>query len=299
MSNGFKVRLAQRSQEIESYLEQCLQVEDIPEQLRQAMEYSLLAGGKRMRPVLCLAWGEMLGVSKREILSFAAGLEFMHTYSLVHDDLPAMDNDDTRRGKPTNHKVYGEALAILTGDALLTQAFYMMLSTSLTPARVLPACREVAHAAGPWGMVGGQCLDTLATGQGIMDVQALKNMHAMKTGALIRAACCSGAVLAGHEPGESSAHFQNAGQYGTNIGLAFQIMDDVLDVTGDEEALGKPVGSDVTSDKSTYPKFLGLEKSRELAQESVDQALLSLQGYHGEHKEFLRDLAQYIVDRAS
>ena len=298
MSKEFKQELAARANEVEKYLKSCLQLEGIPGELQEAMKYSLMAGGKRVRPVLCLAWGEMTGASTKDILPFASGLEMIHTYSLVHDDLPAMDNDDLRRGKPTSHKKFGEALAILAGDGLLTQAFAMMLKASFPAENVLAAVSTVAQAAGPAGMVGGQCMDMRATGQESMELEDLKNMHAMKTGALLRAACCSGAILAGSDP-EKGKDTCNAHNYGSNIGLAFQIVDDILDVTGDEISLGKPVGSDESVNKSTYPRFLGLEKSRDLAQTAADEAKACLKDYHGPGREFLYKLAQYIVDRAS
>ena len=298
MNREFKQELASRAKEIEDYLESCLQFEGVPGELQQAMEYSLMAGGKRVRPVLCLAWGEMTGACTKDILPFASGLEMIHTYSLVHDDLPAMDNDDLRRGKPTSHKKFGEALAILAGDALLTQAFAMMLKTSFPAENVLAAAGTVAQAAGPAGMVGGQCMDMRATGRESMELEDLKSMHAMKTGALLRAACCSGAILAGSDP-ENGKDTWNAYNYGSNIGLAFQIVDDILDVTGDEKSLGKPVGSDESVNKSTYPRFLGLEKSRELAQAAADEAKTCLRDYQGQGRDFLYKLAQYIVDRAS
>ncbi len=292
MSREFKAVLTALAAEVQEYMQDCLKIEDIPRDLRKAMEYSLLAGGKKIRPVLCLSWGVMLGADRKELLPFAAALEMIHTYSLVHDDLPAMDNDDLRRGRPTNHKMFGEAVAILAGDALLTQAFFVMLDSSFPSGRVLAACREIAAAAGPQGMVGGQCLDLMATGMGSMNLEDLKNMHALKTGALIRASCTSGALLAGQ-----GADVHKAASYGKNIGLAFQIVDDILDVTGDEQTLGKPVGSDLSADKSTYPKFLGIERSKAMAQDSAELAKACLDDYHGPQKEFLRSLAQYIVDR--
>ncbi len=297
MVKGFKSDLVEQARAVDGYLQGCLQMDYFPPELRKAMEYSLLAGGKRIRPVLCLAWAQMLGASRDEVLPFAAALELVHTYSLIHDDLPAMDNDDLRRGLPTSHKVFGEAVAILAGDALLTQAFSMMLGCSLPDNKLIAASREVADAAGPGGMVGGQCLDVMATGKGDMDLEALKKMHSMKTGALIRASCKSGAILASHGQ-NTPTNIQNASEYGTYIGLAFQIVDDILDVTGDEKSLGKPAGSDESGNKSTYPRFLGLEKSRKLAQESADTAKYRLKNYHGQQKKFLENLAQYIVDRA-
>ncbi|WP_291323032.1 polyprenyl synthetase family protein [Desulfonatronospira sp.] len=298
MSDTFKSELALRAGQVDDYLKSCLNLDKTPPELKEAMNYSLMAGGKRIRPILCLVWGEMLGVSSKNIMPFAAGLEMIHTYSLVHDDLPAMDNDDLRRGKPTSHKKFGEAMAILAGDALLTHAFTMMFNTGLPAQNVLNACRTVADASGPEGMVGGQCLDMDATGRDSMILEDLQGMHAMKTGALLRASCCSGAILAGSDP-EEGKDTLNAWEFGGNIGLAFQIVDDILDVIGDEKSLGKPVGSDQSVNKSTYPRFLGLEKSRKLAQEASNAAKASLGDYHGSGKDFLNKLAQYIVDRAT
>lgn len=294
--DNFKGYLKELSCLVEDRLSICFADLDVPAELLSSMNYSLLAGGKRIRPVLCLSWAKMLGVSTDKVLDFACAIELIHTYSLMHDDLPSMDNDDLRRGKPTNHKVYGEAMAILAGDGLLTHAFYLMSKTRLLPEHVLTACREMAMAAGPAGMVGGQVVDIMATGTSKMDLAALQKMHAMKTGALIRSSCVSGALLAqSSSAGEND--IANASEFGKSIGLAFQIVDDILDITGDEASLGKPVGSDQSQDKATYPRFIGLEKSKSLAQESADQAIECLDQYSGIDKEFLKNLAQYIVDR--
>ncbi|MFN2267050.1 MAG: polyprenyl synthetase family protein, partial [Desulfonatronovibrio sp.] len=194
-ADDFKDYLKELSSLVEGRLSKCFAGLDVPAELLDSMNYSLLAGGKRIRPVLCLSWARMLGVKAETVLDFACAIELIHTYSLMHDDLPSMDNDDLRRGKPTNHKVYGEAMAILAGDGLLTQAFYLMSGTDLLPEHVLAACREMAVAAGPGGMVGGQVVDIMATGSSKMDLAALQKMHAMKTGALIRSSCVSGALL--------------------------------------------------------------------------------------------------------
>ncbi|MFP4326253.1 MAG: polyprenyl synthetase family protein [Desulfonatronovibrio sp.] len=292
----FKKYFKEISSLVQEHLSGCLSGLNIPEALYESMTYSLLAGGKRVRPVLCISWAGMLGIERQRVLDFSCAIEFIHTYSLVHDDLPAMDDDDLRRGCPTNHKVHGEAMAILAGDALLTHAFYLMSETDLPAENVLSACREIAKAAGPSGMVGGQVVDILATGADHLDLDSLKKMHAMKTGALIRSSCVCGALLAG-SAGAGQKDMANAADFGESIGLAFQIVDDILDITGDEKSLGKPVGSDQSRDKATYPRFLGLDKSRKLAQESVDRARQSLRDYSGPEKEFLSDLAQYIVDR--
>ncbi|MGE4504464.1 MAG: polyprenyl synthetase family protein [Desulfovibrionaceae bacterium] len=296
---SIKKRLAERAAEVESFLEQCLDERAIPERLLESMRYSLLAGGKRLRPVLALAFARMFGAEVRAAMPFAAGLELIHTYSLIHDDLPAMDDDDLRRGKPSNHKQFDEATAILAGDGLLTEAFGLMLDAAmergLASKHVVQAMRVAAKSAGAGGMVGGQALDMEYTGAaGGVGLAKLRKMHAMKTGALISGSCIAGAILAG----AGVEDVQAAADYGRNIGVAFQIVDDVLDVVGDEAALGKPVGSDEARGKSTYPALLGLEESRRLAGEYVEQALAAVAPFEGEDAEFLKDLARYIVERA-
>jgi len=288
--------------EVEAYLRQCLRDKNIPCLLLTPMQYSLDAGGKKLRPVLCLVFAEMFGLSVERSVPFASGLELIHTYSLIHDDLPAMDNDDLRRGKPSNHKKFGEAKAILAGDGLLTEAFSLMLEPGgdIPAERLVRAAGFVARAAGPSGMVGGQVLDMAYTGvegkeKGLVGLDELRNMHAMKTGALIRAACVSGAVLAG----AGTEDVDRAKEYGAAIGVAFQIVDDILDVVGDQAKLGKPVGSDQDKGKLTYPSLVGLEESAKLAREAVDTALGALEPYTGKQADFLRGLAQYIIDRAN
>ncbi len=294
--HNFQSHLKKLSGLVEDRLSVCFSGLSVPAELYESMSYSLLAGGKRIRPVLFLSWAEMLGTEPDKILDFACGIEMIHTYSLVHDDLPAMDDDELRRGRPTNHKVFGEALAILAGDGLLTHAFHMMACTDLPAADVLAACAEISRAAGPAGMVGGQVVDIMATRSNKMDLDSLKKMHSMKTGALIRSSCVSGALLA-KSRGAGKIDAANAVSFGESIGLAFQIVDDILDVIGDEKSLGKQVGSDESRDKATYPRFFGLEASKKLAQESVDRAKKSLAPYHGKEKNFLMDLSQYVVDR--
>ncbi|KUJ95180.1 MAG: geranylgeranyl diphosphate synthase, type [Desulfonauticus sp.] len=292
----FKTRLTQLAEKINTTLKEIISTTSCPPQLKESMQYSLLAGGKRIRPILCLSWGKMLGLEEEKILPFACGLEFIHTYSLIHDDLPAMDNDDLRRGKPTNHKIYGEGMAILAGDALLTQSFELMLSTPLPPSYVLAATLEVSKAAGPKGMVGGQVLDLSLENQEDIQLNQIQEMHTLKTGALLTVSCLSGALLAQSKKEDAKA-LERAKTYGENFGLAFQIVDDILDLVGDEKTLGKPVGSDLKQGKSTYPSLIGLEKSYELAYKSIDRALLALASYQGEEKDFLVDIAKYIVAR--
>ena len=294
-----KEQLAARAAAVEDFLALCLRDRGIPDRLLKSMEYSLLAGGKRLRPVLVLSWAGLLGGEgiTDKVMPFAASLECIHTYSLIHDDLPAMDDDDLRRGKPSNHMQFGEATAILAGDGLLTEAFGLMSAASIVkglPAdRVLRALYVLATAAGAGGMVGGQAVDMEFTGRTDVPLEELRAMHAMKTGALITAACECGAILAG----AADTDVDNAREFGRNIGVAFQIVDDVLDVISDTETLGKPAGSDEAMGKSTYPALMGLDKSKKLAGEYVDEALKRLSGYYGAEQEFLWQLARYIVDR--
>ncbi|MGE4424266.1 MAG: polyprenyl synthetase family protein [Pseudodesulfovibrio sp.] len=293
----FKDDLGRRAAEVEKYLVTCLRDKGAPTRLLKSMEYSLLAGGKRLRPVLVLSWNGLLGGDRAKAMPFAASLECIHTYSLIHDDLPAMDDDDLRRGRPSNHKQFDEATAILAGDGLLTEAFVLMAAASLgegLPAdRVLRATSVLAKAAGAGGMVGGQAVDMELTGRTGVPLEELKKMHAMKTGALLTASCECGAILSG----AGEADIANAREFGRKIGVAFQIVDDVLDVVGDTATLGKPAGSDEAMGKTTYPSLIGLEKSKTLAREYVDEALTHLSGYFGGEQEFLWQLARYIVDR--
>lgn len=295
-----KNKLKKDAEEIEFFLQNCLDPVDMPEKLKESMLYSLMAGGKRIRPVLCMAVAELFGAKREDVIPFAAGLEFIHTYSLVHDDLPAMDDDDLRRGKPTNHKVYGEAMAILTGDALLTEAFGFMASasSSLPADRVLKALSHVAFSVGAVGMVGGQVLDLAhSTAQGASKkgtLDELIEIHARKTGALICTSCVSGALLAGASQNDCEA----IAGYGAALGSAFQIADDILDEVSDTETLGKPVGSDAAQGKTTYPVLMGIEKSRVMAKERAEEAVLCLDNFSGPHKDFLVALTTYTVERA-
>ena len=284
-----------RAARVEEYLGACLKQRAIPERLLAAMEYSLLAGGKRLRPVLCLSCAAMCGQEEAGVLPFAASIELIHTYSLIHDDLPAMDNDDLRRGRPTNHKAFDEATAILAGDGLLTEAFVCMIDTPLPPERVLAALGELARAAGAAGMVGGQMLDMEYTGAGKADIQALAAMHARKTGALLKASCLCGGLLAGARTEQADA----LARYGAAFGAAFQIVDDILDVTGTAEQLGKTPGKDAHQGKLAYPSLLGLERSRELALEQARLARSSLDAFSGPEADFLRNLAMLQVKRIS
>ncbi|MDR2161661.1 MAG: polyprenyl synthetase family protein [Desulfovibrio sp.] len=280
--------------EVERALAGCLDAWPLPAGLREAMEYSLLAGGKRLRPVLCLLFARLFGLGAAAAMPCALALECIHTYSLIHDDLPAMDNDDLRRGRPSSHRRFDEATAILAGDALLTDAFVLMAGTrGVPPERVLEAVRAVSAAAGSAGMVGGQFLDMRYTGKAGIGWEQLAAMQALKTGALLRASCLAGAMLAGADPeGIASAR-----AYGEALGAAFQIADDILDATGAEERLGKPVGGDAAGGKPSCVAVLGLARSRHLARAGADAAIAALRGRAGETADLLRGLALYTVRR--
>ena len=260
--------------------------------LRESMEYSLMAGGKRLRPVLLMAAADAVGADGTKFLPVACALEMIHTYSLIHDDLPAMDNDDLRRGKPTNHVVYGEGIAILAGDALLTLAFTVILRQKAVPAEaLLRVVDEISRAAGAEGMVGGQVLDLEAENRQI-SMEELRRVHTGKTGALFRAALRSGAILAGASEEQLSA----LTAYADHFGLAFQITDDILDVIGNAEEIGKPVGSDEKNHKSTYVTLTSLEMAQELARRTVAEAEAALSVF-GQEATFLRELVAYLVNR--
>jgi geranylgeranyl diphosphate synthase type II len=270
-------------------------VDRYPEVIYQAMRYSVFNGGKRLRPVLAIAGCEAVGGNPVCVMPTACAIECIHAFSLIHDDLPALDDDDLRRGKPTNHKVFGEATAILAGDALLAFAFELMTGqTKDVPAEVvLDITRRVASASGTGGMVVGQVVDMICEGQ-LVEPEILEFMHRNKTGALIEISIRSGAMLGGGTPAQVEA----LSRYGWKIGLAFQIADDILDIVGDVEKLGKPIGSDAENQKSTYPALFGLDRSRELAQQTVDEAVDALCIF-GERADPLRAIARYIVDRDS
>lgn len=260
--------------------------------LREAMEYSLMAGGKRLRPILLMAAADAVGSDGTKLLPAACALEMIHTYSLIHDDLPAMDNDDYRRGKLTNHKVYGDGIAILAGDALLTLAFTVLLRQKDVPAAsLLRVVDEISRAAGAEGMVGGQVLDLQAENKTI-SLDELRRVHMGKTGALFHAALRSGAILGGASEQQLAA----LTAYADHFGLAFQITDDILDVVGNAEDIGKPVGSDEKNHKSTYVTLTSLSAAQELAQRTVDEALAALAVF-GSEASFLRELVSYLVNR--
>lgn len=267
---------------------------EIPSRLREAMLYSLEAGGKRLRPVLCMSTASLYGMPEEAVLPFACAIELVHTYSLIHDDLPAMDNDDLRRGKPSNHKQFDEATAILAGDGLLTDAFALIAELPLPSERLLAAIAELAAGAGTRGMVGGQMLDMEYTGKEQISLADVAHMQSMKTGALITAACVCGALLAGAEPEKIAA----IRKYGQVLGKAFQICDDILDITGKTEELGKPAGSDAARGKNTWPSLVGIEESRKVAKAAVKQACEAIPG-DSPDAIFLRNLAEFTLQRSA
>ena len=256
--------------------------------LFQAMAYSLNAGGKRLRPFLVYQFCLACGGREEDADKAALALEMIHTYSLIHDDLPAMDNDDYRRGKLTNHRVYGEAMAILAGDGLLTDAFMTLASAPLPPERIVSCVRLLSQYAGPWGMVGGQVLDMLSEERRLTEDE-VRAIQTRKTGCLIKAACALG-VLCG---GGSEAQLRAAEAYADRVGLAFQVRDDVLDVTGDAAKLGKAVGVD--GDKNTFVRLWGLERCEELIRQQTKEAREALSAF--ESPALLADLAEYLAQR--
>jgi geranylgeranyl diphosphate synthase type II len=292
-----KQYLTDKKEAVDSFFRSYFKEQKKPPVLQQAMLYSLFAGGKRVRPILALASYEACGGNPAEIIPYASTLELVHTYSLIHDDLPAMDNDDLRRGKPTNHKVYGDAMAILAGDALLTEAFSILsdpsLSSAVKEADLLRALREIALASGLNGMVAGQAQDILSENYG-PDRETLEFIHTHKTAALIRASVLMGPLLFG----SSKDVLDPLLEYGNNIGLAFQVIDDILDIEGDVEELGKPIGSDERANKMTYPSIYGLEKSRDIATELISSAVSSLSSFSSK-ADTLRQLAKYLLNRRS
>ena len=276
---------------IEEYLESIYaEFKDLPQkQLFEAMEYSLLAGGKRLRPIFVFDFCRMCGGDWHEAAPFAAAIEMIHTYSLIHDDLPSMDNDDFRRGRPTNHKVYGEAMAILAGDALLTDAFMMAARAELpNPADMATAIALIAECAGSMGMVGGQVLDIQAENRECT-VQEVLDIQNRKTGRLISAACALGAIAGGAD----EERFDAACKFAAGLGLAFQIRDDMLDVIGTQEEMGKGVGTDET--KNTFVRIYGLPKCEELVQTYTNYALDALEVF--ENNQFMKELALSLTER--
>lgn len=290
-----KAYLRNKRRQINQALEAVLKTSDSPDRLLEAMSYALMAGGKRLRPVLCLAAAESVDGDPQEALPAACALEMIHTYSLIHDDLPGMDDDELRRGRPTCHKAFDEATAILAGDALLTLAFQTLSSPAITDDRQagkwLCVIQLVSHAAGYCGMIQGQMRDMASEG-GRLSLAELKSIHRLKTGALIEASVRCGAELAGVDV----TRIQLLESYAQNIGLAFQVRDDILNVEGDPEIMGKAVGTDEHRRKSTYPSVMGLAESQNFAAKLVQNALQALKTF--DHKaEPLRAIAQYVLKR--
>jgi geranylgeranyl diphosphate synthase, type II len=298
MPLDLKVYLSEKKQLVEAFLESYYSTPFPPKSLRDSMVYSLLAGGKRVRPVLCLASYEACGGRAEFAVPQAAAIELIHTYSLIHDDLPAMDNDDLRRGKPTNHKVFGEGMAILAGDGLLTDAFCLLADKRyrrpiLTDAAIAQCVCELAYAAGSQGMVGGQAQDLLSE-NAEPDPITLTFIHEHKTAALISVSVRMGAILAGADEDT----LERLTRYGENIGIAFQVIDDILDVEGETEVIGKPKGSDEKKKKLTYPRLYGIAESRRKAKELIETSVSALSVFDGK-AEPLRAVARYLYERKS
>lgn len=287
-------RKARIDQALDGYLPDA---DTYPSAIFESTRYSVFAGGKRLRPILCVAAAEAVGGQEETVLPVACAIELIHTYSLIHDDLPAMDDDDFRRGRPTNHKVYGEGIAILAGDALLTEAFYLMsrsdLMTEVDTDRRLTVINEVSRAAGSFGMIGGQVADLQSEGAEV-DEKTLHYIHVHKTETLITVSLRAGALLANAGNDELNA----LTEYGRKIGLAFQIADDILDIESTREVLGKDIGSDQDRRKMTYPALFGIEQSRSKAVELVSGALTDLERFD-ERAWPLREIAAFIVERKS
>ncbi len=290
-----KEYIKEKKAKVDSFIATYFNPPVVPEILHNSVMYSLTAGGKRIRPILCIASYEACE-GLEDITAYATAIEFIHTYSLIHDDLPAMDNDDLRRGKPTNHKVFGEGMAILAGDGLLTEAFTILSNTKfakVSKEALLKVIFELSNAAGLRRMVAGQAYDLIAEGKE-PDKDIVEFIHLNKTAALIKASVKAGAILA--EADEDKV--KKLETYGNSIGLAFQIVDDVLDIEGTTEELGKPKGSDLKKEKMTYPRVFGIEKSKQKAKELIDIALEQLKDFD-QKAEPLREIAKYIIKRTS
>jgi len=287
--------LDSKRKQINTRLHEILQSASNSSRLVKAMHYSLMAGGKRLRPILCLAAAEVVGGQADDALRAACALEMIHTYSLIHDDLPAMDNDDLRRGKPTCHIAFDEVTALLAGDALLTLAFQMLSAVEITNdsqgSKRLRVLHQIARVAGYRGMIEGQMRD-IASEDSEISIKELGELHALKTGALIEASVYSGAILGGG----SAEQIGQLEIYAKNIGLAFQVKDDILNVEGDPALLGKAVGTDKIRKKNTYPSLIGLEESKSFAEELVVQALQAVESFDS-RADPLRAIANYIVQR--
>lgn len=290
MKNEIKERISVIDNSLDSFL---AKKSNPQSDIYDAMRYSVFAGGKRLRPILMWESAKMFGGDWNTVEHFACAIEMIHTYSLIHDDLPAMDNDDLRRGMPTNHIKFGEDTAILAGDALLNKAFETALRANVSPDKLICALKILAESSGTEGMVGGQVVD-LASEDKTITLDELQYIHSLKTGALIRSACKIGAVLSG----ASQSDIEIADEFALNLGIAFQIRDDILDVTGTEQELGKPIGSDADCKKNTYVTLCGLEKSKELVSAFSGKAKNALKSF-GYRSEFLTDLTDYLINRTN
>lgn len=291
----FKKELKERSIYIEEKIESYLPKEEgYQKTIFEAMNYSLRAGGKRLRPILLMEAYKICQGQGEDFVPYSVAMEMIHTYSLIHDDLPALDNDDLRRGKPTNHIVFGEAMAILAGDALLNTAYETMLNAAFKHSRPeisLRAAYEISRGAGIYGMIGGQVVDVESEDKKI-DKDKLDYIHMNKTAAMIVGSVRAGAILAGID----EDRLESLTKYAENIGLAFQIVDDILDIEGDEKLLGKRVGSDLDNDKSTYPSLLGIDASKKIVENLIEDAKTSLEVFASD-AEFMNALADFIRDR--
>jgi geranylgeranyl diphosphate synthase type II len=292
---NLEIYLKEKKKTVDSFLRQYIAAKkkhkECPRGLADAMGYALMAGGKRARPILCIASYEASGGRSKKILPIACSLELIHTYSLIHDDLPAMDNDDFRRNMPTTHKVFGEATAILAGDALLTDAFNMIVQSKAGPGTLVKVIHEMSSACGPEGLVGGQTVDLLLEGKkaGKKD---LIYIHTHKTGALIKASVRTGAIVAN----ASTDKLKYLTEYGEKVGLAFQVVDDILDITGTKEEIGKSTGADSARGKNTYPSIFGLKKSRDIATALANESIEALSSFN-KRADPLREIADYIISR--
>lgn len=296
---NFKQRQSEYLQQINQRLDEISYVPDnLQKVVFEAMRYSLMAGGKRIRPMLTLAAADLFGGDREDALLFGTAIECIHTYSLIHDDLPCMDNDNLRRGQPTCHVKYGESTALLAGDALLNLAFELMTDSnryhSINSSQAMCVIHEISACSGTYGMIGGQIVDLACEGAEQVSLETLTYMHECKTGALIRAAVTAGAIISGAEEIE----IQKISEFSLNLGLAFQIKDDILDFTGDEQLLGKPIGSDLQSEKVTFVSLLGLERAQSQLVALTAQACKSLDSF-GEKAVFLRELSDYLLQRDS